>query len=284
MTRRTAVTAALAAAAALAGAAPVVGQMPVPGGDSASGRTVAIDDAGYSPATVVAAPGQPVVWNNEGRVPHTVSADNGAFDSGTLQPTATFELTAPAATGSYTYFCRFHSFMRGTLAVSTINLEGPRVVVVGNPAAIQGQSPGTAAGTAVVVEVLASGAWTGLTSTTVAADGTFSVRTPALSTSVVLRARIGAEVSAPLNVPVAPRVVARRAGRTLTVSVRPALAGKARLERLNLNTYRWKTVRPVSIPADGQASVRVPGAGWFRVTVLPAGGFSAASSPVARFR
>jgi plastocyanin len=280
--RRTAVTAALAAAAAFAGAAPVVGQMPMPGGDA--GRTVAIDDVGYTPPTVVVAPGQHVVWTNEGRVPHTVSADNGAFESGTMQPTATFELMAPAATGSYTYFCRFHSFMRGTLAVSTINLEGPRVVVVGNTAAIQGQSPGTAAGTAVVVEALASGAWSEVASTTVAADGTFSVRTPALSTSVVLRARIGAEISAPLNVPVAPRVVARRAGRTLTVSVRPALAGKARLERLNLNTYRWTAVRPLRIRAGGRASVRVPGAGWFRVRVLPAGGFAAASSPAARFR
>ena len=67
MTKRTAVAATIAAAAALAGAAPIVGQTTHPGGATgATENAVAINDAGYTPGTVVVAPGQHVIWTNGG--------------------------------------------------------------------------------------------------------------------------------------------------------------------------------------------------------------------------
>jgi plastocyanin len=285
MTRRAALAAAIVAAAALAGAAPVVGQTHQGGAPVATEHAVAISDAGFTPSTVVVAPGEHVIWTNGGINPHTVTADSATFDSGTLQPKAKFDLVAPATTGSYAYHCTFHSFMRGTVVVSTLSLEGPRVVLVGKAAVVHGASTGTAAGTPVVVEAFAAGVWTPIATTTVATDGSFSVTTPALTTTTALRARIGGDISATVNVPVAPRVTGKRAGRrTLSVTVQPAGAGKARLERLNLDKYRWAVVRQVRVGATGRVSVRVPRGGVFRVTVLPAGGLAAASTPALRFQ
>lgn len=285
MTRR-AVVATAASAAILAGAGPILGQTAHPPGGAAAGteHAVGINDAGYAPGTVVVAPGHHVTWTNGGLNPHTVTADAGAFDSGTLQPKAEFAFTAPATTGTFTYHCTFHSFMRGALVVSTLTLEGPRRVMVGNVATVRGAAPGAAAGTPVAVEVLAVGAWAPIATATVGQDGAFQVRTPALSAGAALRARIGGDISPTLAVPVAPRVAGRRSGkRALTVDVRPARAGRARLERLNLDTYRWVVVRRVRIGRDGRAAVRVPRAGWFRVTVVPATGLAAGRSRAARF-
>jgi plastocyanin len=62
--------------------------------------------------------GTTVVWTNTGAVAHTVTADDGAsFDSGSLDPKATFALT-PAAAGTFAYHCTFHPWMKGTLSVT----------------------------------------------------------------------------------------------------------------------------------------------------------------------
>ena len=285
MTSRRAVAATITAAAALAAAAPIVGQTHPGGGAGATAHEVGMNDAGYIPSTVVVAPGHQITWTNGGTQPHSVTANDGTFDSGTMQPKGKFALTAPAATGTYAYHCIFHTFMNGTVVVSTLSLEGPRLVIVGKTASVSGAAPGMAAGTPVVVEVVASGVFTQIATTTLAADGTFTAKTPVLTKATALRARIGAEISPTLDLPVAPRVTVKRASakRTLKVTVAPARAGKARLERLNTDNFRWAVIRQVRISASGRATVVVPKAGSFRVTVLPAKGLVTGSSPALRF-
>jgi len=301
MSRRTAVTAALAAAAAFAGAAPIVGHMtasdggtaaaqmtmPMPSAAATTGPAVAISDLGYTPETIVAAPGQHVVWTNGGSTIHTVTADAGAFDSGNMQPKGTFDFMAPAATGTFLYHCTYHAFMHGTLVVSAISLEGPKVAVgLGKMATVRGRAPGAAAGTPVMIESFAAGAWTQIATTTVAADASYRVATPALTANTVLRAHVGADISPSLIVSVAPRVTVKRAGkRVFTVTVKPARAAKARLERLNHDTFRWANVRSVRITGKGTATVNVPKAGGtFRVKLLPTTKLAAANSPSLTFR
>jgi plastocyanin len=287
MSRRTAVAAAITAAASLAVAAPILGQMAHPGGATTpAGGEVLINDAGYAPDPVVVAPGQHVMWMNMGTQPHTVTADDASFDSGTLQAKGAFDLTAPAAVGSYAYHCVFHSFMHGTVVVSTLSLEGPKLVVAGKTASVHGVAPGTAAGTAVTVEAFASGVWTPIASSTLAADGSFHVKTPALKTTAALRARIGEGFSPTLDVPVAPKVTIKRSGkRAIAVTVVPARAGKARLERLNLDTFRWVVAKQASITAKGKATVQVPvKAGRYRVTVLATKTLAEGSSSPLSFR
>ena len=69
-----------------------------------------------SPITVVIGKNNTITWVNDDDVPHTVTADNGSFNSGNLNPgdswTQTF--TQP---GTYTYHCNYHPWMRGTVIV-----------------------------------------------------------------------------------------------------------------------------------------------------------------------
>lgn len=73
----------------------------------------------FSPNDINVKTGQTVTWTNTGAVAHTVTADDGAsFDSGTIAPGATFNLT-PSAAGTFAYHCTFHPWMKGTLTVSS---------------------------------------------------------------------------------------------------------------------------------------------------------------------
>jgi len=73
-------------------------------------------DFDFRPPTISVEVGTEVVWTNEGETPHTITADDGSFDSGTLDPGETFALTF-IVPGRYTYFCIPHPFMRGTVEV-----------------------------------------------------------------------------------------------------------------------------------------------------------------------
>ena len=49
---------------------------------------------------------------------HTVTADDGkTFDSGSIDPNATFSFTFKSA-GTFTYHCGFHTYMKGTVVVT----------------------------------------------------------------------------------------------------------------------------------------------------------------------
>ena len=65
---------------------------------------------------VTAAPGGRVVVQNRDGVAHTVTAANGAFDTG-IGAKATVNLVAPTAPGSYRFTCLIHPQMSGTLVV-----------------------------------------------------------------------------------------------------------------------------------------------------------------------
>ena len=55
-------------------------------------------------------------WTNRDQVPHTVTARDGSFDSGIIQPGATWRHRFDRP-GSYDFYCAPHPFMRGTLVV-----------------------------------------------------------------------------------------------------------------------------------------------------------------------
>lgn len=73
----------------------------------------------YDPNDVTVAAGTTVIWTNTGAVAHTVTSDDGtSFDSGNLDPQATFSFTADAP-GTFTFHCTFHPWMTGTLTVTS---------------------------------------------------------------------------------------------------------------------------------------------------------------------
>jgi plastocyanin len=77
---------------------------------------VSIEDFYFEPADVAIQPGDTVMWVNEGNTPHTVTSDDGRFDSEVLNPGESFMLTFPEA-GTFSYHCEIHPSMTGSVSV-----------------------------------------------------------------------------------------------------------------------------------------------------------------------
>jgi len=66
--------------------------------------------------TVVIGVNNTVTWVNNDSAPHTVTADDGSFDSGNIAPAGTFTFTFTRP-GTYEYYCAYHNWMLGTVIV-----------------------------------------------------------------------------------------------------------------------------------------------------------------------
>lgn len=75
--------------------------------------TVSVVDNDFDPAQIEVSSGTTITWTNDGDTPHTVTADNGSFESGNLDPGDSFEQTFTEA-GEYSYFCDYHGSEGGT--------------------------------------------------------------------------------------------------------------------------------------------------------------------------
>lgn len=89
---------------------------PAPSGEAAKSEKVQIVEFSYEPDPVVVQAGGKVIWQNEDTAPHTATADDGSFDTGTIEKgklgSATFK-----EPGTFTYFCEIHPTMHGTVEV-----------------------------------------------------------------------------------------------------------------------------------------------------------------------
>jgi plastocyanin len=105
----------VALVAAIAGC---VSERPEPAGpDAGGGEEVRIRDFAFVPPDLTVRIGTPVVWTNEDAVLHTVTAEDGRFDSSTFGQGRTFRLT-PERVGTFPYICTVHPFMRATIRVT----------------------------------------------------------------------------------------------------------------------------------------------------------------------
>lgn len=84
---------------------------------AAGGDAVKIIDFGFTPASLTVKAGTTVTWANTGSATHTVTSDNGSFDSGNLAPSATFSHAFTTA-GTFAYHCAIHHSMVGTITVT----------------------------------------------------------------------------------------------------------------------------------------------------------------------
>ena len=78
---------------------------------------VAIKNFSFNPGsiTVVIGVNNTVTWTNQDSVTHTVTANDGSFNS-TVRPGTTFTHTFTTA-GVFAYHCSIHKFMQGTVKV-----------------------------------------------------------------------------------------------------------------------------------------------------------------------
>jgi plastocyanin len=80
-------------------------------------NTVSISGMKFAPASYTVKAGTTVTWVNNDGVPHTVTADDNSFDSGSIAVGEKFTYTF-ATTGTFPYHCNFHIGMTGTLVVN----------------------------------------------------------------------------------------------------------------------------------------------------------------------
>ena len=78
--------------------------------------SVTIKDFEFTPATVTIKVGGTVTWTNNGPTTHSVTADDGSFDSGNLSQGKTFSHTFQTA-GTFSYHCSPHPFMKANVVV-----------------------------------------------------------------------------------------------------------------------------------------------------------------------
>ena len=89
---------------------------PAPSGEAAKSEKVDIVEFTYQPDPVVVQVGGKVIWQNQDTAPHTATADDGSFDTGTIEQGKLGSATFKQA-GAFTYFCEIHPTMHGTVEV-----------------------------------------------------------------------------------------------------------------------------------------------------------------------
>ena len=77
---------------------------------------ITIADFAFGDPITVSAGSTVAVLNVDG-VRHTLTANDGAFDTGTLSKDTTGEFKAPTEAGSYAFFCSIHPSMTGELII-----------------------------------------------------------------------------------------------------------------------------------------------------------------------
>ena len=92
------------------------GSTPAPSGAAAKAEKVKIIEFAYDPDPVTVQVGGKVIWQNEDTAPHTATADDDSFDTGTIEQGKIKSETFKDA-GTFTYFCEIHPTMHGSVEV-----------------------------------------------------------------------------------------------------------------------------------------------------------------------
>jgi plastocyanin len=86
-------------------------------GGQAGAGAVNIADFAFAPDSRSVKAGDSVKWTNKDGATHTVTADDGAFDSGSLAGGKSFSFTFDEA-GTFAYHCNIHQRMTGRVVVT----------------------------------------------------------------------------------------------------------------------------------------------------------------------
>jgi plastocyanin len=93
-------------------------------GAVAADQTVDISGNAFSPTSVTVSVGDTVTWANADARSHTATADDGAFDTGSIAGNAEVPVTFTAA-GTFPYHCRIHPDMKATIVVEAAAATAP---------------------------------------------------------------------------------------------------------------------------------------------------------------
>ena len=206
--------------------------------------------------------GEAVTWTNESSRTHTVTADDGSFDSGRIVAADTYSRRFGAA-GEAPYHCELHPGIRGVVAAHDLLLDAPgQAAAPKRPFSLSGRAalPG---GTPVSVEADSGTGFKPLASSEIGDDGRFAVRL-APEVTMTVRAVAGAITSPSVNLLVLDRRVSLSVRRQahgnfrLRATVTPASRGG----RLVLQTYLperfgWWPLRRAKIGRSSAATFTI---------------------------
>ena len=87
-----------------------------PEADATGGDAVEIVEFNFEPEEITVPAGTTITFTNQDKAPHTATADDGSFDTDELGKGDSAEETFDDP-GTYSYYCRFHAFMKGSVIV-----------------------------------------------------------------------------------------------------------------------------------------------------------------------
>jgi plastocyanin len=175
----------------------------------------------FDPAEITVPAGSTVVWFNQGKEDHTVTADNGSFDSGYKKRGASWQRAFPRP-GKYAYHCAPHPWMKGTVVVAA-GAPAPTSAAAGvaDPASSTTTAPAPAAATSTTLPA-------SLAAPTTASPDT---ATPAPAETTTPTANGSEESGSDEETSAAPAASRKRSGgrlaATIAVVVLPTLGGLA---------------------------------------------------------
>jgi plastocyanin len=248
---------------------------------TASAATINAEFQAFNPSPLAVLPGETVEWNNVSERTHTITADDGSFDSGDFQPGAKFSVTF-SNVGTVAYHCTKHTGMTGEVDVEPVIL-GPlptAPIPAGDKVEFEGRTSDPAQ--PVRIERSTGGAFQTIGTARPAADGTWKTSLAAQSTGDY-RAAIGSGASQARHLIVSDRKVLIRATKAgVSVTVTPALPyARIALQQDLRERFGWWTTKLTRLDYVSAASFRVARPARVRVVLVDADGWTTlASSPV----
>jgi plastocyanin len=247
----------------------------LPGAASAATLTVNAQFEQFGPAQLDALPGDTVQWENVSERSHTVTADDGSFDSGDLESGQTFSRLFETA-GTFAYHCTKHAGMVGVIDVRPVTLGTlpTAAVPAGNPVEFEGRTADPAQ--PVLIQRSTGGGFQTIATAMPAADGSWKTNVAALATGDY-RAAIDGGVSEARRLIVSDRKVLVRATRQgVSVSVIPALPyARVVLQEQLRERFGWWITKRARLDYVSAASFRVARPARVRVLLVAGDGWTA---------
>jgi plastocyanin len=269
----------------------------IAGPAGAATKGINIYSTGFSPKSVTITEGDTVTWTNRDAANHQILADKGQFVSAILHKNQSFSYTFKAA-GTYTYKDELHTKLAGTITVKglppslTFAASAP-IVTYGTQVTLSGVVSSHKAGESVSIYYQPYPQPNPIQRAVVLTSdgGNFSfIVGPQVLTNY--QAAWKGAYATPTTVQVAPKVTLGRNNGWIIHAAggRPFVGRAVQLQRLNVATGQWVTLRKVLLNSKSSARVQVKlpkGLNRLRVTmsVNQAGaGFLGTISPTVTWR
>jgi plastocyanin len=244
---------------------------------------VSVQFSAYGPSQLDVLPGTSVVWSNVSARTHTVTAYDGTFDSGHLDPGRRFAVTF-AQPGAFQYHCTIHPSIAGEIDVRRVILDTLPTAAVPLGSTVDVSGVTADAGKQVRVQRRVSGStFATVARTTAARSGTWHVGLRATTTGDY-RAVSGADASETRRLIVGVRTVHVRATHGgVSVEVTPSAPyAPILVEIYRRNRFGWWPVAHRRLDYVSEAEIHVARPARVRVVLVDRDGWTplATSRPV----